>query len=193
MFATSKASTKLPHCGSAGHESPPGAAAGRMQRGREDAHERQDRDRDQRDEERPAGVELPASDSHCPLPRREALDREDHDQHQDDQDDRQGRSEADLPLEEGEDVDLDARDRCRVARSAAGRDVDDVERGQGGDHGDGDADADLVAQARHRDGAELLEPPGAVEARGLVERRVDLASSRSAAGRCRSRAAPRSR
>ena len=47
MFATLNASTKLPHCGSAGQSSPLGSAPGRMESGREDAQERQDRDRHQ--------------------------------------------------------------------------------------------------------------------------------------------------
>ena len=45
MFATLNASTKLPHCGSAGHDRPLGTRAGWVQRGGEDAQERQDRDR----------------------------------------------------------------------------------------------------------------------------------------------------
>ena len=44
-----------------------------------------------------------------------------------------------------------------------------------GDHGDGDANADLLAEARQRDRDELAYRPGTVELRRLVERRVDLA------------------
>ena len=91
-----------------------------------------------------------------------------------DEDDGERRCQADLPLEEREDVDLDARDRRRVARAAAGRDVHDVERGERGDDGDRDADADLVAEAGHGDRPELLEPARAVEPRRLVQRGVDL-------------------
>ena len=43
--ACSKASTKLPHCGSAGQASPWGTVPERLQRRREQAHERQERDR----------------------------------------------------------------------------------------------------------------------------------------------------
>ena len=50
-----------------------------------------------------------------------------------DEDDSEGRREADLALEEREDVDLDPGNGRRVARSAAGRDIHDVERGERGD------------------------------------------------------------
>ena len=62
-----------------------------------------------------------------------------------------------------------------VAGAALRGDVDDVEAGQGRDHRHGDADADLLAQAGHRDGEELAHRPGAVEPGRLVQRRVDLA------------------
>ena len=140
---------------------------------REDAEERQDRDRDQGDQERPAGVDLPSGDPHRALPARDALDRQDHDQDEHHQDDRQRRGQADLPLEERQDVDLDAGDGRGVAGSAAGRDVDDVERRQGGDHRDRDAHADLVSQARHRDVPELLEPSRAVDPGRLEQGGVD--------------------
>ena len=64
MFATLNASTKLPHCGSAGHSRPLGTSPRRMQRGREDADEGQDRERHQHQEERPACPELAATNSH---------------------------------------------------------------------------------------------------------------------------------
>ena len=102
-------------------------------------------------EERPAGVDLASSDPHRVAPPGQPLDRQDHDQDEDHQDDGQGRCEADLALEEGQDVDLDARHRRGVARPAAGRDVHDVEGGQGGDHRDRDAHPDLVPEARHGD------------------------------------------
>ena len=144
-------------------------------------------------QEDPAGVDLASGDPHRSPPAREPLDGQDHDQDEDHQDDRQGRGQADLPLEERQDVDLDAGDGRGVARSAAGRDVDDVERRQGGDHGDRDADADLVPQARHRD---RTGTPGTTPRRRSGPTRTGRcrsASCRSAAGPCRIRAGPRSR
>ena len=96
-------------------------------------------------------------------------------------------------LGERKDVDLDPGDRRRVAGSAGRRDVDDVERGERGDHRDGEAHADLVPEKRDGDREELREPAGAVDPRGLVEGRVDLGHAGRAAGRCRSPAGPRSR
>ena len=80
-----------------------------------------------------------------------------HDQDEDEQDDGQRGCQSDLPLGEGEVVDLEPGHRRRQAGSAAGGDVDDVEARQGGDHRDRDADADLLAEARERDRPELLD------------------------------------
>ena len=87
--------------------------------------------------------------------------------------DGQRRGEAHLTFEERQDVDLDAGDCRGVPGAAACRHVDDVECGQGGDHRDGDADADLVPKARNGDGDELLEPACAIDPRRLEESRVD--------------------
>ena len=84
--------------------------------------------------------------------------------------------EADLPVREGEAVDLEAGHGGRAAGAAAGGDVDDVEAGQRGDDGDRDADADLLAQARQGDRAELVPAGPAPSMLGrLVQRGVDLA------------------
>ena len=131
-------------------------------------------DRHQRQQQRPAGVELAAATLIAALPRVRRWIGRMTSRTRTMRTTAERGGEADLALEEGEDVDLDARDRGRVARSAARRDVDDVEGGEGGDHRDGEADADLVAQARQRDRPELLEPARAVDPRRLVQRRVDL-------------------
>ncbi len=128
----------------------------------------------QRDEERPAGVELAAGDPHRSLPRVSRWIGRITMQDEDDEDDGQGGGEADLALEEGEDVDLDAGHGGGVARTAAGRHVHDVERRERGDHRDRDAHADLVPQARHGDVDELLEPARAVDPGRLEQRRSIL-------------------
>ena len=78
-----------------------------MERGREDADEGQDRDGHQREQQRPAGIELATRDPHRAPSRRQALDGQDDEQDEDHEDDRERGCEADLPLEEGQDVDLD--------------------------------------------------------------------------------------
>ena len=102
MFATSKASTKLPHCGSAGQSSPLGsvpdgcsAVVNMLTNGRSVTAIRTQ-------QQRPAGVELASGDPHRSLPSGQPLDRQDDDQDEHHQHDRERRGQADLALEEGE-------------------------------------------------------------------------------------------
>ena len=95
MFATLNASTKLPHCGSRGPFEPAGHGPRRMERGREDADEGQDRERHQPDEQGPSRPELAASDLHRVGLPAQALDGEDDDQDQDHEHDGQRGCQAD--------------------------------------------------------------------------------------------------
>ena len=193
MFATLNASTKLPHCGSAGHSSPLGtvpdgcsAVVKMLMKGRIV-------NRHQRHEERPACPEFAASNLHRLLSRLRRWI---------------GRmttttrimsmtARADArpicSLGERKDVDLDPGDRRRVAGSAGRRDVDDVERGERGDHRDGQAHADLVSEKRDGDRDELPEPAGAIDPARTHRAPGRSSSCRSTAGRCRIPAAPRFR
>jgi hypothetical protein len=83
--------------------------------------------------------------SSFPVPR-EPLDGGDGNQDQHHEDNGEGRGEADLPVRESEAVNFQARDGRGDARPAFGGDIDDVEAGQRRDDGDGDADADFLAQ-----------------------------------------------
>ena len=68
MFATLNASTKFP-IADPGHRQPDRRTARWIESRREDAEKRQDRDGDQGDQERPAGVDLPSGDPHRSPPR----------------------------------------------------------------------------------------------------------------------------
>src|SRR5207244_12773967 len=87
----------------------------------------------------------------------------------------EGGSKTGLALDEGEDVELEPRDRGRVTRSASGRDVHDVEGCERCNHRNGETDRDLIAEHRDSNSLELGEPTGAIEPRRFVERGVDFA------------------
>ena len=149
-----------------------------MQRGHEDADEGQDRERHQRQEQGPACPELAASNLHCVTLPVQPLDREDDHDDQDHEHDGQSRRQAHRSLGERKDVDLDPGDRRRVARPAGRRDVDDVKRGERGDHRDGQAHADLVSEKRDGDRDELPEPARTIDPGGLIQGGVDLGHAR---------------
>ena len=75
-------------------------------------------------------------------------------------------------------VDLEGGHRRRVARAALGGDVDQVEVAQRRDRGERQRHGDLAAQRRQRHREELAQRPGAVDARGVVERSAGSSARR---------------
>jgi len=114
----------------------------------------------------------------CVLSPVQPLDREDDHIDQEHKNDSQRRSRAHLSRGERKHVDLGPGDRRRVARPAAGRDVDDVKCGEGGDHRDGQAHADLLLEKRDGDLDELIEPVRPIDPGGLIQGGVDLGHAR---------------
>ena len=80
---------------------------------------------------------------------------------------------TDLAVLEREAVDLDAGNNGGRPRAATCHDVDDVETGQGGDHGNRRDDSDLIAQSRNRHAEKFTELVAAVQPHCFILGRVD--------------------